>query len=594
MKCIMLDENSQGDEQLNCTIILRCKGYDVCKFERKINIKADNKEDLVEQIKEHKKEYTLHSLYLSALMYRDGGDGGSGDGAGDNKLVDTTCKNYVQYYPSDNPEAEEILEEHKSEIKKDDEIDILNVLEFKEIPISEYIISKFDKNKCKFDINSRKELNLVNFSEDETYDKNKTRFKINSILEGIAKHKGIELEIDFIVGVVNMIKRTIMESIDDEEVEEYVYKSKQLFNNLKDITYDSIIGCEFPIQQLKDFHVDRRAMEKAGKPYLKGIFNYGPPRTGKGTTIKAMINMELNPETDVAIILDAEEIISHNLKESASNVKRIMNMAIKIRNKYKKSVHIVVDEAEKVVPGRNTTSHNQSVLASAWLKAIDGIVEDISCIYTYIVTNKPLCFDNALVAYERISVAIYYGLPDRRSRIKAFERHILPLLDDKIEMESIEDIAENTTGQTVAFFKHLGKIIDAKKEQGIKITKDFLYKKLEEEIERSNKLKNLTSDVIEEDEYVHEIEKLIVEFMKEKVEWVGEAKELRVCLVNVKMEKNPLFDATSFYSEKSIGHWIRNDSVKNNLEIKGIYIETWKSVRRMIRIKKDVSKYKDG
>ncbi len=359
-------------------------------------------------------------------------------------------------------------------------------------------------------------------------------------------------------------------------IEKIKIESEKIFKNSKEHYYGDVFGNDDAIKKIQQFHIRRRAMENDGKSYHNGLIFCGEPRTGKGTTFTAMINEDLNPNNDIVIQLSSMDLISGNLKESAGNVKRMIDICRIIRDKENKSIHILLDEAERKIPGRETNSHNQGTLSSTWLEEFGGMKE-IDRIYLYPMTNDIRKFDKAFVDYGRSPNIVEFFFPNKESRIKAFKY----FLNDLIPDADYEKFANITNGESVAFIKHVCKEIDSIKlsERVIThITNDRICEEILNQIDEEDH-KNELMGIEEENDDIDEFTNNVITFAEDKKNWSFHTPtELSRELNAIKQKGNPL---CKLYTAKSVGKLLKSDVRKRQLEDKGITVEKERTKDRL-------------
>lgn len=350
------------------------------------------------------------------------------------------------------------------------------------------------------------------------------------------------------------IKKTDEELL-EIQIKRILDNSDKEFKNAK-ITYDKIFGNEQAKHEIREFQRLRRIANSNNLESKHGFVLYGVTRTGKGTLTEAMFHEDLNPDTDIIVVFKSAMIISGNLKESASNVENLMTLCRTIRDRTGKAIHIILDEAEKKIPNRDSTSHNQSILSSSWLEEFGGRYE-INKIYMYALTNHINKFDKAMISDGRLSEMIKTELPDDEIRILTFRTLLSNLNIENIDYVELSKMTDKMN------IKFIIDVIDDIKIFAVSedITKDKIYELTMKAVEKNKFNKEELREAKEEskrdglvDEY--NIVESIVDLMKFDIIGITSSytpKELRGKLFNIERQDNLQLKLSDFKSEDSIG-----------------------------------------
>lgn len=223
------------------------------------------------------------------------------------------------------------------------------------------------------------------------------------------------------------------------------------------ISFDDVIGAANAKAELKYFveylKNPKRFVVNGGRP-PKGVLLYGPPGTGKTMLAKAMAG-----EGGVTFIeTSASEFMDKYVGESEANVRRLFTKA----RKYAPAI-IFIDEIDaigKQRTGSEYASTRESVL-NTLLTEMDGFSSDNKKpIFVLAATNYGVTegkgvakLDEALV--RRFDNKIYVDLPNKEERLYYLKMMMRKKGEDNISEEILENIADRTTGQSLAIVQNV-------------------------------------------------------------------------------------------------------------------------------------------
>jgi len=224
------------------------------------------------------------------------------------------------------------------------------------------------------------------------------------------------------------------------------------------VKFDDVIGAEKAKEELSYFieylQNPKRFLIKGHKP-PKGVLLYGPPGTGKTMLAKAMAG-----ESDVTFIqTSAADFKNKYVGESEANIRKIFQKA----KRYAPAI-IFIDEIDaigKQRTGSESTSTEESML-NALLTQMDGFgTDNKKPVFVLAATNYGVSaesdgiasLDDALL--RRFDNRIYVDLPNEAERKKYLTMLIGKRAGHKISEQVIDNIAERTTGQSLAILQNV-------------------------------------------------------------------------------------------------------------------------------------------
>jgi transitional endoplasmic reticulum ATPase len=219
-------------------------------------------------------------------------------------------------------------------------------------------------------------------------------------------------------------------------------KSDVFTAEIPDVTFDDVADMEDVKKELKEsiewqIKFPNMLKQLDLKP-LKGILMYGPPGTGKTFLVKAAAGEFKLP----LVIADPATLMSKYVGESEKLVKKIFDCARAMAPSI-----IFVDEVDKVMPLKTTSSDAPKRIEAQFLQEMDGVKSKEGTIVVF-ATNEPWNISPALIRPGRIDRIIYVGPPTRETRKQLFELYLknVPLSDD-VNIETLLDMTEpNKTG----------------------------------------------------------------------------------------------------------------------------------------------------
>ncbi len=224
------------------------------------------------------------------------------------------------------------------------------------------------------------------------------------------------------------------------------------------VKFDDVIGAEKAKEELSYFieylKNPKRFLIKGHKP-PKGVLLYGPPGTGKTMLAKAMAG-----ESDVTFIqTSASDFKNKYVGESEANIRRLFQKA----KRYAPAI-IFIDEIDaigKKRTGSEYTHHTENML-NALLTQMDGFgTDNRKPVFVLAATNYGVgaesdgiaSLDDALL--RRFDNRIYVDLPNEAERKKYLSLLIGKRTGHKISEQVIQNIAERTTGQSLAILQNV-------------------------------------------------------------------------------------------------------------------------------------------
>lgn len=223
-----------------------------------------------------------------------------------------------------------------------------------------------------------------------------------------------------------------------------------------DTTFEDVIGAEDVKEELKHFieflQHPRKFMFK-GEKAPRGILLYGPPGTGKTMLARAMAG-----EADATFLpANATDFMAKYVGEGEERIRNIF----KVARKYAPSI-IFIDEIDAIAKERTGESHVETYL-NALMTEMDGFRFDPACpVFVLAATNFPIdrekaggraALDPALV--RRFDNKIKVDLPDKDARLLFLKKQIEKLFASNVEVEVLENIADRTTGMSLAILQNI-------------------------------------------------------------------------------------------------------------------------------------------
>lgn len=214
-------------------------------------------------------------------------------------------------------------------------------------------------------------------------------------------------------------------------------QSSVLLAEIPEITFSDVAGFESVKKELRETiewqlkYPD--LLKKLNLKPLKGLLMYGPPGTGKTYLVKAAAGEFSLP----LIIADPASLMSKYVGESEKIVKTIFECARKLA-----PCLIFVDEIDKVLPLRTSSSDVPKRIEAQFLQEMDGVKSGEGFIVIF-ATNEPWNISPALIRPGRIDRIIYVGPPDREVRKELFKIHLrgVPLSED-VDFDTLAELTE--------------------------------------------------------------------------------------------------------------------------------------------------------
>lgn len=224
------------------------------------------------------------------------------------------------------------------------------------------------------------------------------------------------------------------------------------------VKFEDIIGAKKAKEELQyfiDYLKNPKRFLIKGEKLPKGVLLYGPPGTGKTMLAKAMAG-----ESDVTFIqTSAADLKNMYVGESEANIRRLFKKA----KRYAPAI-IFIDEIDaigKKRTGSESAQTSESML-NALLTQMDGFgTDNKKPVFVLAATNYGVggesdgisSLDDALV--RRFDNKIYVDLPNEAERKEYLARLIRKRTGHKLSEQVIANIAERTTGQSLAILQNV-------------------------------------------------------------------------------------------------------------------------------------------
>lgn len=224
------------------------------------------------------------------------------------------------------------------------------------------------------------------------------------------------------------------------------------------VKFEDVIGAEKAKEELSYFieylKNPKRFLIKGHNP-PKGVLLYGPPGTGKTMLAEAMAG-----ESDVTFIkTSAADLKNMYVGESEANIRRLFKKAAR----YAPAI-IFIDEIDAIGKKRtgSESAHTTESMLNALLTQMDGFgTDNRKPIFVLAATNYGVgsesdgisSLDEALI--RRFDNKIYVDLPNEAERKKYLTLLIGKRSGHKISEQVIANIAERTTGQSLAILQNV-------------------------------------------------------------------------------------------------------------------------------------------
>lgn len=217
------------------------------------------------------------------------------------------------------------------------------------------------------------------------------------------------------------------------------YKSEELFQEIKNATFDNLVLPESLKQEIRDdlnqFFTSRILYETYGIPWKRGILFVGPPGNGKTHAVKALIN-ELRKPCLYVKSLDIPGYSNH------TGIRAVFTRA-----RQSTPCVLVLEDLDSLI-----TPHNRSF----FLNELDGFAANTG-IVTLATTNYPERLDSAILnrpsRFDRKYHFELPELPERIAYITLWNQSLQPAL--RLNETEISQLAEAVADFSYAYIKEL-------------------------------------------------------------------------------------------------------------------------------------------
>lgn len=220
--------------------------------------------------------------------------------------------------------------------------------------------------------------------------------------------------------------------------------------------FSDVIGASNAKQELQYFisylKNPKQFMANGTAKPPKGVLLYGPPGTGKTMLARAMAG-----ESDVTFIqTSAAEFKNKYVGESESNIRKLFSKA----RQYAPSI-IFIDEIDAIGKERTGEDPVTESMLNTLLTEMDGFTENTKKpVFVLAATNYGITSDRDSIAaldsalLRRFDNRIKVDLPNYNERLEYLETQ-LSKLKISVSEEICKNIAERTTGQSLAILNHI-------------------------------------------------------------------------------------------------------------------------------------------
>jgi SpoVK/Ycf46/Vps4 family AAA+-type ATPase len=170
--------------------------------------------------------------------------------------------------------------------------------------------------------------------------------------------------------------------------------------------WDDVVGNETAktalLEAIEHPHAHKDLYTRYGIKPSKGVLLYGPPGCGKTMFAKAAASAiaRLHGKDVEYMLLRANEIDSKYVGKTEANIRRVFAFARAYKKKHGHSLLIFIDEADALLPNRNTVWQFSAQNVATFLAEMDGLDENGA--FMMLATNRPDTIDEAVLRDGRI------------------------------------------------------------------------------------------------------------------------------------------------------------------------------------------------
>jgi SpoVK/Ycf46/Vps4 family AAA+-type ATPase len=219
----------------------------------------------------------------------------------------------------------------------------------------------------------------------------------------------------------------------------YFQKDKQLFNSIKNATFDNLILPHSLKQQIQNdfqqFFNSREVYERYGIPWKRGAIFIGPPGNGKTHTLKALINQLGKPCLYIRSFKSDNETEQENMAEVFKRA-RMTTPCI-----------LVLEDLDSMIDDKNR---------AFLLNELDGFQPNTGVV-VLATTNHPEKLDPSILDRpSRFDRKYYFQLPAESERLAYIDRWNQELQAEmRVTEAGAADVVNATEGFSFAYLKEL-------------------------------------------------------------------------------------------------------------------------------------------
>ena len=280
------------------------------------------------------------------------------------------------------------------------------------------------------------------------------------------------------------------QAVNKEKIGEYTWDDLIINDELKQ-ELNSVINLLKDPDNAKEYGID----------VPKGILFNGPPGTGKTTIARVVANLAgVN-----FFVLRTNEIVSKFVGESEKNLTKLFETA-----QENAPAIIFIDEIDSIGKERSGgNADHADKLLNQLLQLIDGVIKSEG-IYIIAATNRADLVDSALKRAGRLNRTIEIGLPDEQSRIALFKLYTKHLkLGFDVDFEELSKKTENCSAADIKAICNQAGLYSYKREEPLDkrdrthiVSKDDIYKSLEDFTKDKDEDDNIINDKKKKDEFL--------------------------------------------------------------------------------------------